>query len=165
MFDYLFGIKKNWNGEIVGNNGVRFSLLSEDGSGGFPGRVQVGVTYTLDANQNALHIEYVARTTKPTPIDLTNHVYFNLEGRDARKKIYDHLFKINANQVLRTNGENWMPTGDVDSVDNVSRYDFREFVRLSTRINNSSSSVSSSKSGFNSYFIVDQQSGIKYAAS
>ena len=58
---------------------VRFRHTSRDGDDGFPGTVEVSVTYTLtDANE--LWLEYAATTDKPTPINLTNHAYFNLAG-------------------------------------------------------------------------------------
>lgn len=140
---------------MIGSDRVQFSLLSEDGSGGFPGRVRVKVTYTLDAHQNALHIDYEAWTTKPTPLDLTNHVFFNLDGANSIGTIGEHLFKINANQVVRA--------GDVvDSVE-ATQFDFREFVRLSSGDRRRRRQIDVGDNSL--YFILDQQSGMKYAAS
>ena len=88
---HLHGGKKGfasavWRGEALPPQAraasARFRHTSRDGDDGFPGTVEVSVTYTLtDANE--LWLEYAATTDKPTPINLTNHAYFNLAGAGA----------------------------------------------------------------------------------
>ncbi len=151
---------QNWRSEEV-ENGVKFSITSEDGAGGFPGRIEVEVTYRLDARVNAILIDYRAKTNKATPIDLTNHCYFNLDGHTTDKKIYDHLLKINANLYLKSNLVDLVPTGDLESVES-TKYDFRDYKRLGDRIKTDGKWPDE---GFDNFFIIDQQSGLKHAAS
>ena len=69
--------KQYWEATILPeNNGIRFTYLSKDGEEGFPGNLDVAVTYRVVDNE--LHIEYRAVTDKDTPVNLTNHSYFNL---------------------------------------------------------------------------------------
>lgn len=67
-----------WTPEIV-ENGVQFSYISGDGEEGYPGELKVWVTYTLVGNE--LVLNYRAETNKTTPVNLTNHSYFNLAGQ------------------------------------------------------------------------------------
>ncbi|XP_048392005.1 aldose 1-epimerase isoform X2 [Stegostoma tigrinum] len=69
--------KMLWTSEIL-SNGVRLSMTSADGEEGYPGELKVWVTYSLDGA--VLAINYKAQTTKTTPVNLTNHSYFNLAG-------------------------------------------------------------------------------------
>lgn len=76
-----------WKGEPVQDSsgvGVRFTTLSPDGDEGYPGNLDVSVTYVLTAG-GELIITYVAKTDKPTVINLTHHGYFNLTGGAARR--------------------------------------------------------------------------------
>lgn len=73
--------KRLWEAEVQ-DNGVTFSLEDGDGSLGFPGNRKACVTYTLD-EENALTLHYHASSDKRTVFNLTNHVYFNLEGHGS----------------------------------------------------------------------------------
>ncbi|XP_072360445.1 galactose mutarotase isoform X2 [Scyliorhinus torazame] len=85
-----------WTPEVL-SNGVRFSMTSADGEEGYPGELKVWVTYILDGA--ILAINYKAQTTKTTPINLTNHSYFNLAG-NGFPNIYDHEVSIEAKSYL-----------------------------------------------------------------
>jgi aldose 1-epimerase len=92
---------------------VRLSYHSPDGQERYPGNVDVTVTYTLTADR-ALRIDYNATTDKPTPINLTNHSYFNLAGA-GNGDILDHLLIIAADEYTPT-GKDLIPTGQIASV-------------------------------------------------
>ncbi|HXF06849.1 MAG TPA: aldose epimerase family protein [Blastocatellia bacterium] len=91
--------------------GVRLTYRSRDGEEGYPGTVLVTVTYTLtDANE--LRIDYLARTTKKTILNLTHHSYFNLAGTGD---ILEHRLRINADLFTPVD-RTLIPTGEIRSV-------------------------------------------------
>lgn len=101
--------KMMWKAKTVkGKNfaGVKFTRLSPDGEQGFPGNVKLEVTYLLDQNNN-LSLTYNARTDKATPINITNHAYFNLAGNG---NIGEHTLKMNSDKILEVNPK-LIPTG------------------------------------------------------
>lgn len=107
--------KRKWTGTInhdVSKPGVTFRLHSPDGEEGFPGNLDVSVTYTLD-EKNQLSIHYTASTDRATVVNLTNHVYFNLAG--AGGNVHNHELQINAQQVTLADAA-LIPTGEFTSV-------------------------------------------------
>ncbi|WP_019616078.1 galactose-1-epimerase [Psychromonas ossibalaenae] len=115
--------KRRWTIKSQSNNHVMFTLESNDGDQGYPGRVTVVVTYTL-TEQNSVEITYYAETDKATPLNLTNHAYFNLAGESSTAKSTDHTLILNADYYLPTN-ESLIPTGELRSVTSTS-FDFRQ---------------------------------------
>lgn len=108
---------KNWHMEPFewsGSPGVVLSLHSPDGDGGMPGAVTCTVTYLLRPN-GELMIEYEATTTKKTPINMTNHSYFNLGGA-ASGSVLDHEVVLNCDRYLPVD-EQLIPTGEVLDVE------------------------------------------------
>lgn len=89
------------------NPSVTLTYFSPNNEGGFPGDLNVEITYTLSEN-NELSIDYIATTSEDTIINLTNHSYFNLEGH--QETIANQDLFINSNTVLETDNEN-VPTG------------------------------------------------------
>lgn len=110
-------------------SGVQLSLTSPDGDQGYPGEVQVSVTYTLQGE--TLTAEYQARSTKTTPINLTNHSYFNLAGQGAAD-IYDHEVSISAQSYLPVDDTS-IPTGEIRAVEG-SPFDLRKPVLIGSRL-------------------------------
>jgi len=103
-----------WKAEkLAGDSSLQLTYLSKDGEEGYPGNLNVKVIYTLTEN-NELKIDYTATTDKATPINLTNHSYFNLSaGRDST--ILSHRVMINANKFTEVN-DKLIPTGKLPDV-------------------------------------------------
>ncbi|WP_329037024.1 galactose mutarotase [Streptomyces sp. NBC_00178] len=113
--------KRVWDAEEV-PDGVRLTLVAQDGEEGFPGRLTVGVTYTLDAD-GALRIGYRATTDAPTVLNLTNHTYWNLAGADSGSAL-GHELRLAAGLITPADAES-VPTGEFAPVGG-TRFDFRE---------------------------------------
>jgi len=95
--------------EIENENGVgiKMSHTSPDGDQGFPGNLDVEITYFL-SNDNELSFNYVATTDKPTIVNLTQHTYFNLSA--FKNDVLGHELKLNASEVLVVN-DKLIPSG------------------------------------------------------
>lgn len=115
--------KRMWEAEIKEkDNMVCLHYLSKDGEEGYPGNLKVKVEYSY-TDDDELIIGYFAETDKPTPVNLTNHSYFNLTG-DISRDILGHSLVINADQYIPVN-MNQIPTGELKVVDETA-FDFRK---------------------------------------
>jgi aldose 1-epimerase len=106
-----------WQGEpVAAQDGVaiKLSYRSSDGEEGFPGNLSVALTYTL-TNQNELRLDYTATTDKPTPVNLTNHSYFNLAGAGSAGDVLGHELMLAADQYTPADNE-LIPTGEIKPV-------------------------------------------------
>lgn len=113
------------------NVGVVFKRVSADGEEGFPGKVDVCVRYTL-TKDNVWRVDYEAVPDKDTPINMTQHVYFNFKG-EAGGTIEDHIMTIAASKVTPTDAGQ-IPTGEIADVAGTA-FDFRDGMRIGERIN------------------------------
>ena len=108
--------KRVWKASDINTDSIssiKFSYDSKDMEEGYPGNLHTEVVYTL-TKDNALKIEYTATTDKPTPVNLTNHCYFNLSaGTDST--ILDHVLMLRAQQYTPVN-DKLIPTGKIDTV-------------------------------------------------
>lgn len=127
----IFGFdKKIWNSN-VNENSVVFTLISEDGEEGYPGKLEVRVKYTLDDSNNVI-IDYYAKTDKDTIVNLTNHSYFNLNGHDNGKAEQQFLM---INSEMYTCIDNYIvPNGLIESVEGTP-LDFRVLKPICKDIN------------------------------
>ena len=106
---------KVWKASVVKNPegpSVKFQYHSPDGEEGYPGAVDATVEYTLTNNKNGIQIDYTAKTDKATPINLTNHSYFNLTGSGD---VLGYDMMINADHYTPFDDTS-IPTGKVDPV-------------------------------------------------
>ena len=110
--------KKIYDVSIDGDS-ILFSATSPDGEEGYPGKLDYSVRYTLA--ESSLRLDYFAVTDKATPVNLTNHVYFNLMGAGT---IYSHRISIDADRYIPTD-DTLIPTGEIASVEGTP-FDFRE---------------------------------------
>ncbi|AFG36569.1 aldose epimerase family protein [Spirochaeta africana] len=104
-----------WTPRIFGDGdevGVTFSRTSPDGEEGYPGKLDVEVTYALN-DRNELAIRYRAESSKATPVNLTNHTYWNLGGNGS---ILNHKLRINSKKYLPVD-DNTIPMGDILETD------------------------------------------------
>ncbi|WP_207497218.1 aldose epimerase family protein [Aridibaculum aurantiacum] len=121
-----------WDAAPVNENEPALTLtyLSKDGEEGYPGNLKVTVKYTLtDANE--LLIEYDAETDKATPVNLTNHSYFNLSG-DHTTGILNHSLMIDADKYTPVD-TTLIPTGELKDVTGTP-FDFRQFKQIGADI-------------------------------
>lgn len=117
--------KREWQAkafECENAVGVTFSRVSPDGEEGYPGALDVQVTYRL-TNRNELIIDYWATTDEATPINLTQHTYFNLAGQGAGD-ILGHRLMINADAFTPV-GSTLIPSGEIRPVEGTP-FDFTE---------------------------------------
>lgn len=123
-----------WNSTIINNefgNGIQLNYRSKDGNQGFPGNVDAEVTYTL-SNENDLKVTYKATTDKTTHINLTQHSYFNLSGKNT--PIYNHLVKIDADHYIK-HDKNATPSRVIAPLKNTS-WNLLELTQLGDNIHN-----------------------------
>ena len=119
-----------WNVKETTEKSITFHLLSPDGDQGYPGKLQMEVTYSL-TDQNELRIEYYGIPEEDTIINMTNHSYFNLNGHASGNVLGQEVW-LNSDAYLPTD-EQLIPTGEIAMVEGTPM-DFRKKRAIGERI-------------------------------
>jgi len=118
--------RKIWDVSILSDNSLRMSYLSRNGEEGFPGNLKTEVIIALGPD-NSVRIDYSANTDQPTPVNFTNHTYFNL-SHGNKATILDHELMIAADRVVPVD-RLMIPTGKLESIKNTA-FDFKTAKRI-----------------------------------
>ncbi len=135
-----------------GEVSVKLTYTSEAGAEGYPGNLETAVTYTL-TNDNEFRIDYRAEADEDTPVNLTNHSYFNLSG-DAKETVLDHSLTMKADRYLALSDE-ILPTGKVEEVEGTP-FDFREGRKISTGADSNHPQTMKVGNGYDHPFVLSE---------
>lgn len=147
-----------WRAEpcrTAGCSSLTLRRVSVDGENGFPGRLDVAVTYTLTPD-NALRLDYEARTSRPTVVNLTHHAYFNLAGGTSGSADNQYL-QVNASRFNLLDARR-VPTGAIVPVQ-ATPFDLRRPTRIGDRIGSTHPQMLLAR-GFDHNFVLDRRQGI-----
>jgi aldose 1-epimerase len=111
--------------------GVKFTVTSPDGDEGYPGTLEITVSYYVPNDTNSISISYTAITDKATPVNLTNHAYFNLAG-EGSETVLNHSLRLNADNYT-VSDDTMIPTGEIAPVEGTD-LDFRKRTVIGKRI-------------------------------
>ncbi|WP_373895460.1 aldose epimerase family protein [Virgibacillus sp. CBA3643] len=133
--------------------GLKLSHKRVDGEGGYPGNLDVHVTYTLN-NANQLKLDYNAESDQTTAVTLTNHSYFNLSG-DLKNTVHNHHVTMDSGKFVELD-EGLIPTGKWRGVTGTS-FDFRNGRPLHDGFNDNSEQNKNAGNGYDHYFMFDEK--------
>lgn len=152
-----------WNAKLVGGegwSGVELGYLAKDKEEGYPGNLDIKVTYKWN-DQSELIVDYLATTDKATPINLTQHTYFNLRG-EGNGDILGHELMLNAKQFTPVNST-LIPTGELKSVTGTP-FDFTKSKPIGRDIDQENEQLKFGL-GFDHNFVLDRKGdGLELAA-
>jgi aldose 1-epimerase len=144
-----------WKVVSADENSIVMTYLSKDGEMGYPGNLSVEVTYAIN-DDSELSIAYKATTDKATPINLTNHAFFNLTGQ-AKGSINDHLLMINADHFTPID-DGLIPLGETRKVEG-SPFDFRRAKTIGRDLSQQGSDTQLSRGGgYDHNFVLNKES-------
>lgn len=140
---------------------LKLTYTSKDGEEGYPGNLEVTVTYTL-TKDNAVEVAYEATTDKATVVNLTQHAYFNLTG-DFSKDILNHDVVINADAFLPVD-ETLIPTGEIRKVEGTP-FNFNSSKKIGKEINADNEQLKRGK-GYDHCWVLNGEKGdMRFVAS
>ncbi len=146
-----------WDSQVISGPdwcGVELSYLSKDMEEGYPGNLQCKVTYKL-TNDNELSVDYLAKTDKATPINLTQHTYFNLKG-EGEGDVLEHELMINAFRYTPVDATS-IPTGELATVEGTP-FDFRTAKPMGQDIEQDHEQIKFGN-GFDHNWVIDREEG------
>jgi aldose 1-epimerase len=138
--------------------GVKFEHTSPDGDEGYPGTLRASVSYTLTPD-NELIVDYSGTSDRLTPLNLSQHSYFNLAG-EGSGDILGHLLTIDADRYTPVDST-LIPTGELASVENTP-FDFRKPTAIGARIGEQNQQLEYGK-GYDHNFVLNRGLGLKHA--
>ncbi|MBB2901957.1 aldose 1-epimerase [Kineococcus radiotolerans] len=153
-----------WRAEEVdvdGTPGVRLSLRSADGDMGFPGSLDAAVTYSLreEDGRVVLRLDYSATTDAPTPVNLTNHAYFALDGSGS---VEDHVARFSASRYLPVDAD-LIPTGELAPVAGTP-FDFTTPNRVGDRLRDADAQLLTA-GGYDHCLVLDSPGSLREVGS
>ena len=140
-----------WDVEKSGENSLIFTYTSPDGEEGFPGELKVKMSYTL-TDDNEFKVTYEAETDKATPVNLTHHSFFNLNGA-GNGTVLDHTLQLNASNYTPVN-EVLIPTGEIAEVKGTP-FDFTSATKIGERIDQENEQLKFG-GGYDHNFVLDK---------
>lgn len=147
-----------WDATLLSESELQLNYLLPDGEEGYPGNLFIELTYRL-SDKNELQISYTATCDKDTPINLTHHSFFNLNGA-GNGEITNHLLSVNADMYIPIK-EGGLPTGEIHSVLNTP-FDFTHLKAIGKQINDNNEQLKLGN-GYD-HCLVLKGSGIRFVA-
>lgn len=152
--------KKVWDAKQADGHTLELSYFSKDGEAGYPGNLNVKVTYSLE-DDNSLKISYSATSDKATVLNLTNHAYFNLNGA-GDKTITDHTLTLEADEYTPVD-TTLIPTGKLEKVAGTP-FDFTKGKLIGANINDTDPQLKNGK-GYDHNWVLRKGTGLRKAAT